>query len=274
MYGKITKIITLLSVLILTACSQTSVRHHQDFQEVAKNIESVVILPAQVEVQLINFDSDNEILEERSELIKKQIKEIATLKLKSENLEVIEFNFAEEIAKDAEFAYAVTQVKESWETAKQDMYETGLISESDKAKFQTDLGDVLNAIQEKTGADSALLLTYSAFEKSEGMIAKDVASSVLIGVLTMGAVVPIQATEGAFIDVALIDASSGKVIWANRKHGAAADSSPAEIAFGELPDLEWKSELEANEKPETTEKVQGSASNINPTPAVETEKDS
>ena len=63
--------------------------------------------------------------------------------------------------------------------------------------------------------------------------------------LTLGAVVPIQATEGAFIDVALVDSNSGKVIWANRKGGASADATPAEIVFGELPDLTWKSELTA-----------------------------
>lgn len=245
---KIIKLIALLSVITLTACSQTSVRHHQDFKEVAKNIQSVVILPAQVEVELISFDSDNEILEERSNLIKAQIREIATLKLKSENLEVIDFNFQEEIAKDAEFAYAVTKVKESWETAQKDMYEQGLVSEGDKSKFQTDLGDVLNAIEEKTGADAALLITYSAFQKSDGMIAKDVASSVLVGVLTLGAVIPIQQTQGAFIDVALIDSASGKVVWANRKVGATADASPAEIVFGELPDLQWKSEITQEEK--------------------------
>ncbi len=244
MYGKLSKIIAVLCVLALSACSQTSVRHHQDFQEVAKTIDSVVILPAQVEVELITFDSDNEILEERSILIKQQIKEIATLKLKSENLTVIDFDFQNEITKDSDFAYAVTQVKESWEAAKSDMYERGLVSEKDKSKFQTELGDVLNSIHQKTGADAALLITYSGFEKSDGMIAKDVASSVLVGVLTLGAVIPIQATQGSFIDVALVDTASGKVIWANRKFGASADSSPAEIAFGELPDLQWKSELQ------------------------------
>ncbi|QOL26715.1 hypothetical protein LP316_05290 [Thalassotalea sp. LPB0316] len=233
----------LVAVILVSGCAQTTVRHHQDFESVARNVQSVVLLPAQVEIEQINFDGDNTPLEEKSALIRSQIEAIAEFKLASESLEVVEFDFAQAIEQDEEFAYAITQAKEAWETAKGELYEQGLVSEKEKANFQASLGSALNIIADKTGADSALLIQYSGFEKSSGMIAKDVASSVLVGVLTLGAVVPIQATEGAFIDVALVDTNSGKVIWANRKGGTTADATPAEIVFGELPDLTWKSEL-------------------------------
>lgn len=245
MLSKLNKLVVVFTVLVVTGCAQTTVRHHQDFETVAKNVQSVVILPAQVEIEQINFDGDNTPLEEKSALIKSQIESIAELKLENESLEVIEFDFAKAFEEDEEFAYAITQAKEAWEAAKGELYEQGLVSEKEKSNFQASLGSALNIIADKTGADAALLVQYTGFEKSSGMIAKDVASSVLVGVLTLGAVVPIQATEGAFIDVALVDSNSGKVIWANRKGGASADASPAEIVFGELPDLTWKSELAA-----------------------------
>lgn len=237
------KMLVVFTLLVVTGCAQTTVRHHQDFESVARNVQSVVLLPAQVEIEQINFDGDNTPLDEKSTLIRTQIEEIARVKLKNESLDVIDFDFAKAIEEDEEFAYAITQAKEAWEAAKAELYEKGLVSEKEKANFQASLGSALNIIADKTGADSALLIQYSGYEKSSGMIAKDVASSVLVGVLTLGAVVPIQATEGAFIDVALVDANSGKVIWANRKGGATADATPAQIVFGELPDLTWKSEL-------------------------------
>ena len=245
------KIITLISVLTLTACAQTTVRHHQDFQEVAKTIESVVIVPAAVDIELIVFDGDNEKLTDKEELIRKEILALAKVKLEEENLKVIDFDFDAEAENDEEFAYALTQIVEAWDKSKEDMYKSGLVSEEDKAKFKTSLGSVLNIIAEKTGAESALLVHYNAFEKSQGVITKDIASSVLVGVLTLGAVVPIQATEGSFIDVALVDTAGGKVLWANRKVGASADSSPAQIALSELPDLVWETELVAEEEVKT-----------------------
>ena len=251
MTQKFVKLIVILGIVVLSGCSQTTVRMHQDHAEVAKNIQSVVIIPAHVEVEQWNFDGDNEILADKSQQIREEIRAIATKRLKAEKLEVVDFDFATRISQDDEFAYSITKVKESWEVAKEELYEKGLISEKEKANFQSSLGDILNVIANETGADAALLLHYSGFEKSEGMIAKDVASSVLVGVLTLGAVVPIQATQGSFIDVALVDTVAGKIIWSNRKHSTIADSSNAEIAFKELPDLTWKSELANSASAET-----------------------
>lgn len=239
----IIKNFALIGALVwLTGCAQTTVRHHEDFKEVAKNIESVVIIPADVDVELIVFDGDNEQLVDKEIAIQKEIHALAKQKLEAENLKVIDFDFAKEAEQDEEFAYALTQAKEAWDASKTDMYQAGLVSEKDKAKFQTNLGSVLNIIADKTGAESALLVHFSAYEKSKGVIAKDVASSVLVGVLTLGAVVPVQATEGSFIDVALVETAEGRVIWANRKVGASADSSTAEFALKELPDLVWETE--------------------------------
>ncbi|WP_394172180.1 hypothetical protein [Thalassotalea litorea] len=243
MFNVFKKIIIVAVALWVTGCAQTSVRHHQDFEEVAKTVSTVVVLPADVEVELLTFDGENEMLEEKSTQIRNSIDAIAKAKLKEENLNVIEFDFATEIAANEDFAYAITTAKEAWGKAKEDMYQTGFVDEKKKAEFQTSFGSVLNIIADKTNADAVLLMHYSGFEKSEGLIAKDLASSVLVGVLTMGAVVPVQATSGSFIDVALVDANSGKVIWANRKPGATTDEVPASVVFSELPDLVWKSEL-------------------------------
>lgn len=230
-------------VIFATGCSNTAVRHHQDYQEAAKNVGSVVIFPADVEVELVVFDGDNERLTEKEDLIRTELNSIAKAKLEQENLKVIEFDFQKEIENDENFAYAITQVKEAWDVAKQEMYSKGVVSDKNKANFQTNLGGILNFVAEKTGADSALLIHFSAYEKSEGVIAKDVTTSILVGLLTAGAVVPVQNTQGSFIDAALVETTSGKILWSNRRVGGAANSSIANVVLKELPDLVWKTEL-------------------------------
>ncbi len=240
------RILFILSAISLAGCAaHTSVRHHEDYQKAANDIESVVILPADVEITQINFNGDDELLEEKSNSVRQRIHSLASNKLKQENLKVIDFDFDTHISEDEDFAFAITQTKEAWQQAKADMYKYGLVSEEKKAEFQTNLGSVLNIIAEKTGADSALLIHYNGFEKSAGSVSKDIAVSILIGVLTAGAAVPVQATEGSQVEVALIDTSSGKIIWANRKPGAVATEAPAVAAFNELPDLMWETELAA-----------------------------
>ena len=53
------------------------------------------------------------------------------------------------------------------------------------------------------------------------------------------------------IYLGLVETAGGKVLWANRKVGASADSSPAQIALSKLPDLVWETELVAEEEVKT-----------------------
>lgn len=238
----------ILAVLCLftVACAQhTSVRQHESYADLARDISTVVIVPPEVEIELIAFDGDNEKLTDDQERISAEITELARQRLTEEGLTVIDFDIALAMAEDEEFAYNVTQCTEAWNSAKAELYTTGLVSEDKKSSFQTTLGPVVNAIAEKTGAESLLLMHYSGAKKSAGMIAKDVGTSILIGVLTAGAVVPVQATEGASIDVALIETTEGKVVWSNRKALQSVDSSLAKMALHELPDVEWENELAA-----------------------------
>lgn len=240
-----------LVCLLATACAQnTTVRQHENYADIAKDISSVVIIPPEVNIELVTFDGDNEELTEDQELIGAAITEHAQQRLAEEGLTVIEFDIQEAAANDEEFAYSVTQCTEAWTAAKNELYTTGLVSEEKKSSFQATLGPVVNAIAEKTGAEAILLMEYNGSKKSAGMIAKDVGTSILVGVLTAGAVVPVQNTEGAMIDVALVETTEGRVIWANRKAFAAVDSNLANMALSEMPEVDWENELLAKAKAE------------------------
>ncbi|UTA48601.1 hypothetical protein L1F30_03425 [Simiduia sp. 21SJ11W-1] len=187
-------LLTLLCFLA-TACAQhTTVRQHQSYADIAKDIHTVVVLPPEVNIELVTFDGDNEELIDDQLMIKEAITAHAHKRLTEEGLSVVEFDIEAAIASDEEFAYNVTQCKEAWEAAKTELYTTGLVSEDKKSTFQSTLGPVVNAIAERTGAEAVLLMEYTGAKKSVGMIAKDVGTSILVSVLTAGAVVPVQNT--------------------------------------------------------------------------------
>ncbi|WNC70701.1 hypothetical protein RGQ13_11225 [Thalassotalea psychrophila] len=256
----------------LSGCAQTTVRHHQDFEEIAKTIDSVVIIPADIEITLLTLVGPNEVMEEEQKTIREQINSLAAKRITEENLELIDFNFTKEKDRDLDFSIALTQAKKAWNSAKRDMYQTQQIDEKDKAKFRTNLGSVLKFIGDKTDADAALLLHYRAYEDSAGVIAARVAAKtadVLISILTFDPKdigkdklrlsdfsdlsVEDDTSDGTtFLDVALVEIATGKVIWANRKSGTSIDIGPVDKAFKELPDLTWKTELTQNEQPTTS----------------------
>jgi len=237
----VSKWILLACLFLITACSNTSVRQHQDFYETARSIDSVIIVPPEVVVELVTFTGENEQLVEREATVKSCLVSLAKQRLESHGLRVIDFDFLKAIESDEEFAYALTQCREAFKAAQKDLYSGDRVSEDDKDKFQASIGPVVNAIVEKTGAESMLLMEYYGFEKSGGMIAKDVAVSVLLALLTGS--VPVQATEGAALQVSLIDTVGGDVLWTNSKSAQEIDSSLLNIALEELPDVTWEAEI-------------------------------
>jgi len=189
----------------------------------------------------VAFTGENEPLAEREAAVKSGLVSLAAERLESQGLRVVNFDFQQAIAEDEAFAYALNQCREAFKTAQKDLYGGGRVSEDEKDKFQASIGPVVNAIVEKTGAESMLLMEYHGFEKTGGMIAKDVAISVILGLLTGS--VPIQATEGAALQIALIDTIGGDVLWANSKSAQDIDSSLVMVALEELPDVTWESEV-------------------------------
>lgn len=241
MIESLSKLMVVGLVVFLAACSNTSVRQHQDFYETAKSIDSVVIVPPEVVVELVTFTGENEQMIEKEDFVKLGLVSLAKSRLESHGLRVIDFDFQKALEQDEEFAYALTQSRDAFKTAQKDLYSGGNVSEDDKDKFQASIGPVVNAIVEKTGAESMLLMDYYGFEKSGGMIAKDVAVSVLLAILTGG--VPVQATEGAALQVTLIDTVGGDVLWTNNKSAQEIDSSLVSLVLEDLPDVKWETEL-------------------------------
>ena len=220
---KVLKFSMLIFALLATGCAVTTNRLHPNLVEELKQVEKIVIAPPDVSINLIKFKGDNERISEEEERYKQVIVKFAEEKLVQSGFTVVDFDFKNAIDEDSEFAYLVNQVKEDFEVAKKDLKAGLSISENEAKKLQSKVGEAVNQVSNKTGADAILLIRYEGFKKSEGQIAKDIGTSVLVGVLTLGSVVPVQPASGALAEVAMIDGTTGEVLWTDVKQGTLSE---------------------------------------------------
>lgn len=215
---------SLLCVVFLAGCASTTTRTHPTLVSQLERIETVVIAPPRIEIQYLTLTGENERMLAKEAEIRERLVHSASEKLAAKGFSVIDFDFEKTIAEDEEFAYVVTQVREGFDQARLDLKMGKSIPESDARSIKTSVGEAVNIVAGKSGADAILLIRYAGFDKSDGYVAKDVGTSILVSVLTMGAVIPVQPASGAITEFALIDGVTGEVLWADTRAGSLGHS--------------------------------------------------
>ena len=237
MFTKIAELRLHLSVVLvlvmLSACTTTSVREHPTLESQLLDVDSVLIVTPAVTVEQINFAADNERLVELEMSLQRELTALARNALEARGFEIVDFDLEAAIAEDENLAYAVTQAEDGFEEAKKTLYDEPL-TEDEKRKFQVSVGTAVNLISEKSGADAVLLIHYIGYRKSKGHVAKDVAVGVLSGLLL--GVVPTSASATSYVEVAFIDGVTGDVLWTNIFSAASLDLTAATKALEAFPD--------------------------------------
>jgi len=221
----------------LTGCSSlqtTTTREHEDLESHLLKVERVVIAPPEVSIALIKVSGDNERIASLEHSTRQGILNLARRDLRVAGYEVVEFDFAKAIAEDEDFAFTITQVRDAFDMARQELRAGRELSAAQKRAFNASVGSAVNAVSARTDADAVLLLRYAGFRKSEGMVTRDVASSVAFAILTMGQGLLVHNTSGAQIEAALIDGVTGDVLWTDSRAGS-LDASIATAAMSTLP---------------------------------------
>lgn len=225
-------VLVLILILLNSSCAKlTTTREHPVLEEQLLSIDKVLVISPTVAIQKINFSSDNERHADAEGSIKQGLMDVAKTELASKGYELLEFDLDKAVMEDEDLAYALNQVKEGFEQAKATLYEKSL-NEEEKRTIKASVGTAINALVEKTGADSFLIFNYAGFEKSGGSVAKDVAVSVLFAAL---GTVAVQSTEGSYVEVALIDGVTGDVLWCDVGRTSDLDTSAAEALLEKMP---------------------------------------
>ncbi|MBY6187953.1 hypothetical protein KUV89_15140 [Marinobacter hydrocarbonoclasticus] len=248
---KLVLVATLMQGL-LVGCSITSVRMHEDHSTHLSDMKRIAIVPPIIEMEKLNFDGENERLPEQEEAIKAQLVARATDRLEAQGFEVRVVERGEMETQFANFNFDLAALRESYTALVPALYDGKPVSEKDMASFSQSVGEAASIVAHYTESDGILLVRYSGWEKSAGNVAKDVASSVLVGVLTAGMVVPVQATSGEMVEAALIDGDTGAVVWSNIMHWGSNDGTAIENNFTQLEKLERPVEPIAEQAEEQT----------------------
>lgn len=222
-------------LLILQGCSVTSVREHPTLEAQLETVDSVVIAPPQIDITMLTFSGSDEDMPDEERLIAAELIQIAAARLNDRGFDVVEFDFAAASAEDDEFSYALEQVREGYKAAKRTLYDTQMVPEADKRKLKSSVGEVANQIGDKTGADAVLLIEYTGTKDSPGKVAQETGTSVLIGVLSLGTVIAIPQFESSFTTIALIDTTTGDLLWSDFKGHVALDSTAVTSALESMP---------------------------------------
>lgn len=211
---KRTLLLFTISLAVLTsACSYTPLREHPTLEDQLSKIDRIVVAPPEVTIELVKFAGNNERLTEKEATITSQLQSVAQQGIEAHDFTLVDFDFNAVALNDDTFAFDLEQVRASYLEADQVLYTTAL--SKDKVRtVSASVGSIINTVGSKTEADAVLMLTYAGVKKSGGKMAQEYISSVLLSILTGYYVIPVS--EGAAIKVALLDAVTGDVLWANK----------------------------------------------------------
>jgi len=236
-------------------CAQTTIRQHTDLAEHLREIDSVVIAPPAVTIEYVVFNGENDHLREKEAKLKDALRAVAEKELEAHGFEVIDFDFNKAIEEDETFAFQVERVKTEFDFLRRDLYASTTVSKDNMSSFQASIGSAANTVSEMTGADAVMLIHYYGFQKSSGVIAKDMTIAVVVGVLT--GVVMAPPVSGSMVEIVMIDGVTGDVLWTNVRGGLQVDELIASQALETFPD---DVDPQETPSPDETSEIEGSVS--------------
>jgi len=208
--------------LMLAGCT-TTVRKHPEFAQRRAKIANVAVLPPDVEVVRVVFKGDNQLLNEEAARIRSRLPDLIAAAMRKQGFTVKEAGLDEQhFAEKPDLRFQTTQLQDAFARADQQMFKVVQMSKSEAENYKTTLGTDVITIADHADVDALVVAKMNGFKKSGGEIAKDVAITVLIAVATLGNAVATQPTKGASLQVALVDGTTGDILWANTA-GTAGD---------------------------------------------------
>lgn len=225
--------IPVVILLMLSGCAMTSVRQHPDFATGKRKVETVAIIPVDVEYRHLVFTGENERDSEKEKSIGLEIESNLATMLNARGYSVKADLVKRAASGDKDFNFKLEQIKEAYTQSTKELYAQPMVSEEQSTQFKVGVGALANPVAMMGGSDALILARYQGFDKSSGLVAKEVVASALLAALTGAYVIP--APSGGRIEISLIDGVSGNVLWTNFGAGATTPSGVFNLATQKFP---------------------------------------
>jgi hypothetical protein len=232
MRAKLLMIIYLVGLYsVMAGCTNTTVREHADFAQAKRKIDTIAILPPDAEITYIVFNGDNQRMHDQEEQATKDLYDTASQILSDHGYTVASVDFNSLISSNSDMAFDLTQIKSAAKEQVKQIYSEGEVRTDQPRYFSKSVGAGVNPFAEHAKADALLYIDYSGFEKSAGVVSKDIAAGVLLAVLVGNNQAQVAPAKGGNVFVALLDGTSGDILWANNGGTAltASDTLKAEL---------------------------------------------
>ncbi len=225
----------LVGAALLAACAPTltTVREHPDLARAERPLQRLLLLPADVEVQRIVFNGDNARLTDKETAMARQLAVTVRPLFERRGYEVQDLDLDLATAESPDLRFSLEQVRTAYNKASGQLYQKAALPKEQQASIRTSLGPIVNGLAEYGHADALVLVRCAAFEKSGGVIAKDIMAATLLAALT--GVAAMSPNEGIMAELALVDGTTGDVLWTNVQTIAQASEPNLETLLTELP---------------------------------------
>jgi len=197
----------MLALIVGGCTTYTPVRQHPDIAQVRDRIVTIAILEPEVEYIRVVFTGDNARQPERERAIANEL----TIRLRS-GVESKGYTVRAETNEWLDKPNVVESsdlqaVRAAYRQAATQLYERAA-TDDEARQYRVSIGPGANPVAGEKHADALLMVRYAGFEKSGGEQTKDAIVGGLLGVR--------YASRGGSLEVALIDGTTGDVLWANR----------------------------------------------------------
>lgn len=226
-------IVALALLVTLSGCAMTSVRQHPDFASGKRKINVVAILPSEVEYRHLVFTGENERDAEREKSIAGDIESGMSTMLKSHGYTAKSEVLDKARSGDKEFNFQLEQLKGAYVQVSKELYTRPMVQVEQSSKFKVGVGPLANPFAAIAGADALMFARYQGFDKSDGLVTKEIVASALLAALTGSYYIP--AKSGGQIELSLIDGVSGEVLWSNALGGPVGAYTSLVNATAKLP---------------------------------------
>lgn len=203
------KIITLVAILFSAGCTNLAVYKSERFEDRQNQLHKIAVLEPAAKVYRVTFSEgigeDYEILPD----VQKNIADEIMQQLMDRGYEV---SLLDSVPADpdgvvSEALYNVNRIFDQQVGEFKDKFAPRF------REFDYSIGPDVNILADYAGADALVIARSFSFYKTKGEIMKDLAQTVLIAAATFGSVVYYQTPYGAFLQVAVVDADSGEILW-------------------------------------------------------------
>jgi hypothetical protein len=238
--------------LLLVACSgcSSTMRKAPDFEERRARIESVAVMPADVEVLEHAFKGSGKRLREDEEIVRLNLVSMAARVLSEQGVDARKANLDEPALKEKpELRFKLTQIQEAFAREMGEAYEKETMRRSKAFQSRHSLGSDVNVFSDRAQVDGLLFVRVKGVRESEGQRKFGLFLDTLIGVTT-GAWPDPASGEAAVVQIGLVDGTTGDVLWSDMGTAMNFDGMSMEKTIERLTTGMTPGKRKVNEKKE------------------------